>query len=42
MATPEAKEKLALINENLAEVINPEIIEAVVNEGRHLRVYWGV
>ena len=34
-------EKLALINENLAEVLNPEIIENVLAEGRNLKVYWG-
>lgn len=39
---PETKqEKLDLIYENLAEVINPEIIEAVLDEGRNVKVYWG-
>lgn len=39
---PETKEdKLALIYENLAETINPEIIEGVLDEGRALKVYWG-
>jgi hypothetical protein len=37
----EMHEKLALINENLAEVLNPELIERVLTEGRNLRVYWG-
>jgi hypothetical protein len=41
MASMEAREKLALINENLAEVLNPELIESVLAEGRNLRVYWG-
>jgi tyrosyl-tRNA synthetase len=35
-------EKLALITKNLAEALNPEIIEAVLNEGRNLKVYWGM
>lgn len=36
------KEKqLALIRENLAEVLNPEIIEDVLNKGETLRIYWG-
>ncbi|CAK7201329.1 Tyrosine--tRNA ligase cytoplasmic [Sporothrix eucalyptigena] len=39
---PETKEeKLALIYENLAETINPEIIEGVLDEGRNVKVYWG-
>lgn len=38
--TPE--ESLALIKANLAEVLNPEIIDNVVlNEKRPLKVYWG-
>jgi len=37
----EAREKLALISEGLAEVLNPELIESVLAEGRNLRVYWG-
>ncbi|KAL1632877.1 Tyrosine--tRNA ligase cytoplasmic [Diplodia intermedia] len=38
--SPDAK--LALINENLQEVLNPEIMEEVVNKGeRPLRIYWG-
>jgi len=35
------EERLALINVNLAEVLNPEIIEKVLNEGRDPRIYWG-
>lgn len=34
-------EKLALIKENLAEVLNVELIESVLAEGRNLKVYWG-
>ncbi|KAI5861769.1 tyrosine tRNA ligase [Durotheca rogersii] len=38
--TPE--ESIALIKANLAEVLNPEIIDDVIlKEKRHLRVYWG-
>jgi tyrosyl-tRNA synthetase len=38
--TPE--ESIALIKANLAEVLNPEIIDNVIlNEKRPLRVYWG-
>ncbi|ERS99225.1 tyrosine-tRNA ligase [Sporothrix schenckii ATCC 58251] len=40
--SPETKEeKLALIYENLAETINPEIIEGILDEGRAVKVYWG-
>jgi len=35
------EERLALINVNLAEVLNPEIIENVINEGRDPKIYWG-
>lgn len=41
MAAPNATERLTLIKENLAEFLNPEIIEAIVNEGRNPRIYWG-
>ncbi|KAK0727783.1 hypothetical protein B0T26DRAFT_748085 [Lasiosphaeria miniovina] len=34
-------EQLALIRVNLAEFMNPEIIEKVIDEGRHPRIYWG-
>jgi tyrosyl-tRNA synthetase len=37
----EAREKLALISEGLAEVLNPELIESVLAEGRNPKVYWG-
>lgn len=35
------EEQLALINVNLAEILNPEIIEKVIDEGRAPRIYWG-
>ncbi|KAI0599679.1 hypothetical protein F4775DRAFT_591131 [Biscogniauxia sp. FL1348] len=41
MTTLNASEKFALISENLAEVINPEIIENILAEGRNPRIYWG-
>jgi len=41
MTSMEARERLALISENLAEVLNPELIESVLAEGRNPRVYWG-
>jgi tyrosyl-tRNA synthetase len=37
--TPE--ERLALINENLAEVLNPEILEDIIKDGRNPKIYWG-
>ena len=36
----EIQEKLALINENIAEVLNPELIERPLAEGRNPRIYW--
>ncbi|KAL2810990.1 tyrosine tRNA ligase [Aspergillus granulosus] len=45
MATVEmdsaAKARYDVITENLAEVINPELIEQILAEGRNPRVYWG-
>ncbi|KAI0517523.1 tyrosyl-tRNA synthetase [Xylaria bambusicola] len=41
MAAKSTEERLALIKENLAEFLNPEIIEAAINEGRNPRIYWG-
>ncbi|KAM6522632.1 Tyrosine--tRNA ligase cytoplasmic [Fusarium falciforme] len=35
------EERLGLIRENLAEVLNPEIIESIMAEGRHPKIYWG-
>ncbi|RDL30670.1 Tyrosine--tRNA ligase [Venustampulla echinocandica] len=37
----ELKERLALINENLVEVLNPELIEQPLAEGRNPKIYWG-
>lgn len=34
-------ERLALIKENLAEVLNVEIIEKILDEGRNPKIYWG-
>ena len=43
MAAPQSKEqKLELIRENLSEVLNPEIIDEVLNKDETLRIYWGV
>ncbi|OKL55336.1 Tyrosine--tRNA ligase, cytoplasmic [Talaromyces atroroseus] len=36
-----AKARFDLISENLAEALNPEIIEAILAEGRNPRIYWG-
>lgn len=42
-STPQTKEeRLALINENLAEVLNQEIIEKILDEGRNPKIYWGM
>lgn len=41
MATTTPAERLALISENLAEVLNPEIIEKILNEGGNPKIYWG-
>lgn len=41
MAALSADERLALINENLAESLNPEIIEKIVREGGNPKIYWG-
>jgi tyrosyl-tRNA synthetase len=41
MAAADASEKLALISENLVEILNPEIIEKILAEGRHPKIYWG-
>jgi tyrosyl-tRNA synthetase len=41
MTSMEEREKLALINESLAEVLNPELIESVLAEGRNLKIYRG-
>ncbi|KAI9368153.1 hypothetical protein BJX61DRAFT_525256 [Aspergillus egyptiacus] len=36
-----AKARYDLISENLAEVLNPEVLETILAEGRNPRVYWG-
>ena len=37
-----AEEKIALINENLQEVLKPEVIEdVIVRQNRSLIIYWG-
>ncbi|KAH6613741.1 hypothetical protein B0J18DRAFT_447277 [Chaetomium sp. MPI-SDFR-AT-0129] len=41
MAAADADQRLALINENLAEVLNEEIIKKILDEGRHPKIYWG-
>ncbi|KAK1239313.1 hypothetical protein MKX07_008801 [Trichoderma sp. CBMAI-0711] len=41
MAAADAAERLALIRENLTEILNPEIIEKILEEGRHPKIYWG-
>ncbi|KAH7161485.1 hypothetical protein EDB81DRAFT_784911 [Dactylonectria macrodidyma] len=41
MATMTPEERLALISENLAEVLNPEIIDKILKEGGHPKIYWG-
>ena len=40
MACLDPSQKFALITKNLAEVLNPELIEQVLAE-RDLKVYWG-
>jgi tyrosyl-tRNA synthetase len=41
MADLSVEEKLKLINENLAEVLNPEIIETLLKDGKEISLYWG-
>ncbi|KAJ5625244.1 tyrosyl-tRNA synthetase [Penicillium lagena] len=42
MAVPMSKEaKLALIQENIAETLNPELIDEVLSKNETLRIYWG-
>jgi hypothetical protein len=36
-----AKERFALINENLQEILNPELIESILEKGDSPRIYWG-
>lgn len=42
MANLSVEERLALIRENLAEVLNPEIIEGAMAEGRNPKIYFGI
>ena len=41
MATLTAEARLALIRENLAELLNPEIIEKILTDGGNPKIYWG-
>lgn len=41
MAPHTKEERLALINENLEEVLDPQIIEEVLDSGRNPKIYWG-
>lgn len=41
MANLSADQRLALITENLQEVLNKDIIEAILAEGRSPKIYWG-
>lgn len=41
MAQMAPEERLALIKENLAEFLDFDIIEKIVNEGKDPKVYWG-
>ena len=36
-----SKERFALINENLQEILNPELIESILEKGDSPRIYWG-
>lgn len=39
---PTTKEdRFDLIKDNLAEVLNPEILEKILDEGRNPKIYWG-
>jgi tyrosyl-tRNA synthetase len=42
MASLGIPERIDLIKENLAEVLNFEIIEGILAEGRNPRIYWGM
>jgi hypothetical protein len=41
MATLGTPERVALIKENLVEVLDFKIIEDILAEGRHPKIYWG-
>lgn len=36
-----AQARFDLIRENLEEIMNPEILETILAEGRNPRIYWG-
>lgn len=42
MAAADSDKRLALIRENLAEVLNEEIIKKILDEGQHPKIYWGM
>ncbi|THC98541.1 hypothetical protein EYZ11_001971 [Aspergillus tanneri] len=42
MADMSASERLALITENLQEVLNQPLIEDILAEGGHPKIYWGI
>jgi tyrosyl-tRNA synthetase len=35
------EERMSLIKVNLKEVLNPEIMDAVLAKGQNLKIYWG-
>lgn len=41
MAEMAAEERIALIKENLAETLDFDMIEKIINEGKDPKVYWG-
>ena len=42
MAAADSDKRFALIKENLAEVLNEEIIKKILDEGQHPKIYWGM
>lgn len=41
MAPMAAEERIALIKENLAETLDFDMIEKIINDGKDPKVYWG-
>lgn len=41
MAQMAAEERIALIKENLAETLDFDMIEKIINDGKDPKVYWG-
>lgn len=41
MAQMAAEDRIALISENLAECLDFDMIEKIINEGKDPKVYWG-